>query len=506
MRTQVPITGFEPDNNHASPGVITSCENLIPTLKGYKTAKSPANVGMDALASECITSVVAELLDGSRRMFAATADKIFERNGTSWVDRSGSAYAATRDAPWEFAQFGNSTIAATAGSKMQRSTGAGFTDLVSIKAKHICAVKGFVIAAGTDEATYGKQDDRWWCSALNDETDWTPSIATQCTTGRLVDSPGEILAIRPLGQDLVAYKDSSIYVGRYAGPPGVWEWRLIPGRVGVASPNSIIDIGNAHLFIGREDIYLFDGNYPRPLESPLKEWLYSRIDKPYMARVSHLYDPYEALVYFFYAAGTTDGLPNECIVYNHKSNKFGRFDPLYGTTATDKKFIAGLNFVGKTWDGWSPGYTWDTLPIVGKTWDDWPEVTYDSHYWNTSERSPAYFGMDKKVYSLTATPYKAKYESWHIGMNDESPSTLRRIRPIFKEIPHLDAVPAVSIEATIFGKTRARQDFVKRKTASFKNGKIDTLSTAQWHHFKLDIEGDLELVGMEIDLVQAGRR
>lgn len=497
------LKGFEPDTNNSTPGIITSCENLIPTLNGYRTANDTVDVGMDALAGECLSSAVAELLDGSRRLFAGTIDKIFERNGTSWIDRSGSVYAATRDAPWEFAQFGNSTIAAAAGNNMQRSTGAGFTDLVAIKAKHVCAVKGFVIAAGTDEATYGSQGDRWWCSALNNETDWVPNIATQCTTGRLVDSPGEILAIRTLGQDLVAYKDSSIYVGRYAGPPGVWEWRLIPGRVGAASPNSIIDIGNAHLFIGREDLYIFDGNYPQPLNSPIKEWLYARISKPYMARVAHLYDPYEALIYFFYNANASDGLPDKCLVYNHKANKFGTFDPLHGKSVDTTKFIAGLNFVGKTWDGWSPGYTWDTLPIIGKTWDDWPAVTYDSHYWSASERSPAYFAKDKKIYSLTGTPYKAQMETWYIGMEDESPHTLRRIRPVYRERPR---PTSHTINVQLYGKKQSGSDWVIKKEAAMLNGKIDVLSSSQWHFIHMKIDGECELVGLDLDIVPAGKR
>lgn len=495
--------GFEPDTNNSVPGVIVACQNFIPTLNGYRAANEPTDVGMDALPGECISAAVAELLDGSRRLFAGTTDKLFERNGTSWVDRSGSVYAATRDSPWEFAQFGNSTIAATAGNNMQRSTGAGFTDLVEIKANHICAAKGFVIAAGTNEATYGSQGDRWWCSALNNETDWVPNIATQCTTGRLVDSPGSILAIRPLGQDLVAYKDSSIYVGRYAGPPGVWEWRLIPGRVGVASPQSIIDIGNAHLFIGREDLYIFDGNYPRALESPVKEWFYGQVDKDYISRVAHLYDPYKSLVYFFFPGGSLDGTPNQGLVYNHRVNRFGRFDPTYGSGDANKKFTAGLLFVGKTWDGWSPGYTWDTLPIVGKTWDDWPAVSYDSNYWNVSERSAAYFGKDNKLYSLTATPLLAIFSTWHIGMENEKPHTLRRIRPIYRQA---NRPTTHTMTVNVSGKPHANAGFSIKKTASLLNGKIDVLSSAQWHVIEAQLAGEFEFVGLELDIVPAGKR
>lgn len=502
---RVNFKGFEPDTDNATPGVITQCENLIPTLNGYKAANSVVDVGMAALIGECIASVVAELLDGTRRLFAGTTEKLYERSGPNWVDRSGSVYAATKDAPWEFAQFGNSTIAATAGTNMQRSTGAGFTELVAIKAKHICAAKGFVIAAGTNEATYGDQADRWWCSALNNETDWTPNIATQCTTGRLVDSPGGIVAIKPLGQDLVAYKDSSIYVGRYAGPPGVWEWRLVPGRVGPASAGSIIDIGNAHLFIGREDLYIFDGNYPQPMNSPIKEWFYARVNKSFISRISHLYDPHNSLIYFFYQAGGSAG--PVALVYNHKTNKFGHYDPVFQTVVGDHNLVhfkAGLNFVGKTWDGWTPGYIWDTLPIVGKTWDDWPAVTYDSAYWSASERAPAYFAGDNKLYSLTGTPVKSKIESWYIGA-DEKPHTIRRIRPVYREtintfLPH-------TITLQLLKKNRSQAEFdIHPQEPVLKDGKFDILSTARWHLVNLQIAGECEITGLDLDIVPAGKR
>lgn len=502
--------GFEPDTNNSTPGIITACENLIPTLNGYKTANSPVPVGMNPLPGEllasCISSVVAELLDGSRRLFAGTADKLYERAGMGWIDRSGWSYAATRDSPWEFAQFGNSTIAVTAANNMQRSTGAGFTDLVAIKANHIAAVKGFVIAAGTDEPTYGKQGDRWWCSALKNETDWVPNISTQCTTGRLVDSPGEILALRALGENLIAYKDSSIYVGRYVGPPGVWEWRLIPGRVGVASPGSIVDIGNAHLFIGREDLYIFDGNFPQALNSPIKQWLYKHINKSYMSRITHLYDPDNSLVYFFYGAGGFGELPNQCLVYNHKVNKFGRFDPRLveglGYGNINLSFIAGLNFIGKVRDGWSLGFMWDTLPIVGKTWNDWPPVSYDSSYWNISERAPAYFGHDNILYSLTGTPLSAQLESWYIG-EDSSQHMIRRIRPLYVEnmrpAPH-------TIYVTLLKRLRASSSFDVSKDGDMVDGKFDALSTAPWHQITFKMAGALELSGIELDVVPAGKR
>lgn len=75
----------------------------------------------------------------------------------------------------------------------------------------------------------------------------------------LADSPDWIQSMKRLGEYLIIYKERSIYVGRktfIADPP--FRFDPAPGQgIGLAAPNSIGDLGEEHLFLGWDDVYVF---------------------------------------------------------------------------------------------------------------------------------------------------------------------------------------------------------------------------------------------------------
>lgn len=121
----------------------------------------------------------------------------------------------------------------------------------------------------------GDAPDGWGCSGIRDQTIWTPSVSTQCAAGRLLDSPGAIRAGAALGSDVVAYKNTSMYVGRYVGPPIIWAWQRVPGDIGCSGAESVVVVGTQHFFIGPSDFYVFDGTVPRPIGAPVREWFFA---------------------------------------------------------------------------------------------------------------------------------------------------------------------------------------------------------------------------------------
>ena len=78
------------------------------------------------------------------------------------------------------------------------------------------------MALNVNHGAYGDALDGWHCSGIRDQTNWTASAASQSAYGRLLDSPGDIRAGAALGSDIVAYKSTSMYLGRYVGPPLIW--------------------------------------------------------------------------------------------------------------------------------------------------------------------------------------------------------------------------------------------------------------------------------------------
>jgi len=85
---RVELTGFAPDTDPVTPGVVTDCDAIIPTTYGLSAANSAVNSGYPALATTPNSAYVAELLDGSKRTLVASTTKIYEAVAGAWVDRS----------------------------------------------------------------------------------------------------------------------------------------------------------------------------------------------------------------------------------------------------------------------------------------------------------------------------------------------------------------------------------------------------------------------------------
>jgi len=240
------ISGFLPDADATSEGVILSTDNLLPTIRGsYVAAPSMVNGLLPALAATCFGVSSNKLLDSTTRLIAGTDTKLYEGSGATWTDRSRAGNYTTGGKKWRFGVFGNVILAANGIDILQASASAGtsFADVTGApKCKVFDITQGFVMMGATNEGTYGDQSDRWWCSAIYDYTDWTPDVATQATTGRLVDVAGAIRGIKSLGSNFVAYKDNGMFVGTYIGTPLVWQWQLVQSEVGCSNQEAIANI------------------------------------------------------------------------------------------------------------------------------------------------------------------------------------------------------------------------------------------------------------------------
>jgi len=478
----VPFTQFAPDLDPTTPGIIVDATNIIPTLRGYAGGPSGVDVGMDALAAAALSAAIVTKLDGTNRLFSGTTTKLYEKAGTGWTDVSRvAAYNASTTYPWRFAQFGDSTLAVNKGDVLQTiSGGADFADLTAPKAAVMCTAGGFVMLANTNEATYGDSFDRWWCSAYLDETDWVPDIATQCTTARLVDTPGAITGLRAFGSDVVAFKERSMYLGRYSGPPGVWDFDLIPGEVGCASHDAVVDIGTALIFIGPDDIYLFNGSQPVSIGSPLREWFFADIDPTYPSRIKSAHDRVNSLVYFYYPRLGGSGSLTGCIVYNYKTNKWG---------VAHRAIEAAVDYI-------TGGYTYDTLPIIGLTWDDWPAVTYDSPYWSASSRYTSYIGTDHTVYSLTGASASSDFTTGTYGMESEY-SLIRRVTLRYLGRP-------TTATMTNYFQEYLGGTWTEDATTTESSGRFDVLRAAPFHKVKFSFTGDVEFNAANADIKASG--
>ncbi len=485
----VPLLGFTPDADPTTPGVITDCTNFIPTEKGMCGGPTPIEAvpGLAALGAPCRGAAVLVDTTGVRRQFAGTQTNLFELTGASWNGVSAvGAYTGSTENRWSFAQFGNVGLASNSTEPINAilSGGLSFITLTAPKARFIVAAKDFVIAFATNDGSFGDQPDRWWCSAFQDYTTWTPSVTTQCTTGRLVGVPGGLTAAATLGAYVVAYKERGMYLGQYVGAPIVWQWDQVPGEIGCVGPEAVVDIGGQHFFVGADNFWLYDGTRPIPIATgQVRQWFYDDLSATYRYRVMVNYDRQNARVWVFYpSVSSTDGSCDRALVYHLITKQWGR---------ANRSIQACLTFV-------APGLTWDTFSSIGATWDSLPSIPWDSQAYQAAGRSLGVFDTSNNLKTLNGQSDASSFTTGDVG-DDWSATLLSAVRLRFLRQPSAST-------ATGYSRSVEGAALSTRSTATYSDGKYDLLQGDRWHRAAFSFTGDVEVLGVEPKLKVTGAR
>lgn len=444
--------------------------------------------GYPALATTPNAAFVAELLDGSKRTFVSSSTKIYEAIASAWTDRSrvGDYTGTNRH---RYAVFGNITLATNRTQVIQAAnTGGAFADIAgSPTALILVTAAGFVVALNINGMTLGDAPDGWGCSGIRDHTIWTPSVTTQCAAGRLLDSPGAIRAGAALGSDVVAYKNNSMYLGRYVGPPLIWGWQRIPGDIGCSGAESVVVVGTQHFFVGPSDFYVFDGTVPRPIggatfqssATPVREWFFADLNALYRDRVVGVSDPARDLVYWYYpSVASADGSLDSCLIYNYRKDRWG------------KRAISIQAAVQYT----SGQITYDGLGALYSTYDDLPDIPYDSPFWLSDSTIPGVLQGDS-LFSLTGTPEDSWLQTGDFGdMTDYS--FLSRITPRYRINPA--AATGTNFYSYTLGDTP-----IQDSTIALSRRRFDFRRDALWHRLRIDQTGSALINGIDVEALPA---
>lgn len=481
------LLGFLPDVDPTVAGVITQCSNMIPYEYGMKGAPSGVTPSVvPVLPAECRNASVVEKLDGTRRVIASTPTKLYELVAGAWVDvsRVGN-YSAGVENRYSMAQFGDAIIIANDAEKLQRSTSGAFADIASAPiAKIVFSVGGFVMALNTGDATYGTSPDRWWCSASFVDTDWTPNVATLCTTGRLVSTPGEITAGGRLGEYAVAYKAKGIYLGQFVGAPAVWDWLQVPGEAGCVGQDAWCDIGGAHFFIGNENLYLFDGSRPTVIGTgEVRQWFYNESNPKYRYKTQCVFDRQNGAVWTFFCS-VSSSTPDRALVYHVVSKQWG---------LVDLPIEAAMNYI-------SPGGTIDGLVDYSATINGLSAYAIDSQFWLQEGRVMAIFNKAHQLQSMTGPTLTSGFTTGDAG-DDDRVTLLSKIRLRFAP-----GFAPLTANAETFSKMTEGDNLALRNTGAMNDGKFDVLQSGRWHRATFSFTGNVRVLALGATLKPQGSR
>jgi hypothetical protein len=476
----IPLAGFAPDMDPTQPGVITDCNNVIPFEGGMRSAPSPASVGAAALAASCAGASTVIDLSGNRRLFAGTLTKLYELNGATWTDRSrAGSYTLGTDDRWSFVQYANATIAATPSAVLQRSTSGAFADIAGApQAKIVESAQGFVIAFNLSTNA-----DAWYCSTYLDDTNWTLSVSNQCVTGRLIGSGGPLTAARRFGDNVIAYKAGSLYVGTYVGAPEVWRWAQVSADVGCVGQDAVVDTALGHVFVGRDNVYLYDGTTPRPLATGvIRRWLFADMSPAYAYKTMVQWDRTNNLVWIFYPSSGSSGTVDRCAVYHTITQRWG----LAHTTIQ-----AIVQFT-------SPTITFDGGSVLVTTYDASPAIPFESMFWISGTTAPGVFTSTNTLSTLAGTCASAYFITGDYG-DDEGYRMCKNLRVRYTSKP-------TTSTATGYTKDAEGDSIATGSSKAMADGRHNMRQTARWHRFRVDTTGDFEVTAVRPEFKERGKR
>jgi hypothetical protein len=280
----------------------------------------------------------------------------------------------------------------------------------------------------------------------------------------------------------VVYKDRAMYVGAYIGPPSIWSFLEVSNTVGTPCQEVVVPIvkpdgGAAHIFMGYDDFYYFDGSLPKSIgANQVRETFLSELNRSYSHLSTAMHDYVKGIIYFYYCGGST-GVPNKCLVYNYRTNKWGR---------DDRSIESAVNYVAS-------GVTYNSLGSSYSTYADLPTVAYDSPFWSANAPAPAIFDTSHTVMLLSAASAASDFTTGDIG-DENQMITLNRARCLYL------TAPTTAYMTNYYRQNGLGDTLTSDVYTAQTNLKFDVLRDARWHRAKFAYTGPVELEYVEMTM------
>lgn len=226
----------------------------------------------------------------------------------------------------------------------------------TFKAKYVEYVNPYVIFANLNEGGTEIPNKARWSDTSS------PEVYTGGNSGSqlFVDEPSVIRGMKKLRDLIFIYKEKSIYRGYKVSTASIFDFGgpFTVGK-GILSGRTIVDIGDAHIYMGLNDFHLNDGVRIQDIGGPIREYLFNRINRSKYETIHAMhYEPYKEV--WFFVTITGQSWPTEVWKYNYQLGFWYQDTISNCISATSYKIVSDL-----AWDDIIPA--WDDSPWA---WDD----------------------------------------------------------------------------------------------------------------------------------------
>jgi hypothetical protein len=478
---QLQLLGWGPDLDPATPGVLVDAYNVIPTTDGFRALEpfdyivtSASNTGYPrAFVSAKVSGVTPHTIIAAYGSDSTLSTMTMWEIGFSGsINARGTYTATTYTTPVLFRQFDNVMYAARSGSPLKSASVGG--DFTAVSGAPSCALiestRDFLVAFNTD-AAYD-----WHCSAIGNGTDWTLNVSNQCVRGKFFDRQGAITAAGKVGEILAAFTDTQMWTGRYSGAPDVWQWERISNDIGCVGAEAAVETPFGLCWMGRNDIYIYDGTAPRPLDTdPVRTTLFGLFTRSLIQFCQLAWDRKRGLLWVY-------GPPAGASRLEHRYTAFCYH---FGTKKWSKAETAAHRSANQLP---TSDYAFSNASVSA---DDMLSV------WGTS--GVIYLVRAYPDGQVNATGY---IKSGYVG-DSTTRTMIRSLRPKF-------SAKSSSYNGTALVETRLADlsgGATATQTATLDaDFKYQLRQTGKWHSWTVTLRGEDVVSAFDVDLVPVGNR
>lgn len=174
-----------------------------------------------------------------------------------------------------------------------------------------------VIAFGCDpEADPGVQDPlviRF--SDQENPAEWRSMTTT--TAGELrIGTGSEIIGAIQTKQQIIVFTDVSVHAMQYIGVPFTFGVQEVSSSVSIVSPNSMVAVGDAVFWMGKNEFYVYDGAVTQ-IPCDVKEYVFDNLNEQQQLKVYAGHCSSFSEVWWFYpSTGSSEN--DSYVVYNYE--------------------------------------------------------------------------------------------------------------------------------------------------------------------------------------------
>jgi hypothetical protein len=171
----------------------------------------------------------------------------------------------------------------------------------------------------------------------------------------LFQGSDEGVELVPLSSYLAAYRKDSIHLISFSGAPFFFSQRQVIASVGLLAARAVFNLDTSHIFLGTDNVYVFNGVDLQPIGDDIRDELFSTIDPANAYKSLILYDQQQNQLQLIVPSTTGGGVPDTWWLWNLTTG--GWSGPIRGRPIT-----GGGNYTKTTTTTWATATgTWATV-------------------------------------------------------------------------------------------------------------------------------------------------